>query len=251
MNLATTYMKSRLLITLLFIGTLFNCTTTQINNTVNTVGGVLANGGGLTTEEVGKGLKEALIQGVSKGTAQASQTDGYLKNNLLKILMPPEMVKVDQRLRSLGMNKLMDDFMLTMNRGAEDAAKEAKPIFVSAITSMTIQDAWNILKGDNDAATKYLKTATGTQLYTSFKPVIKNSLEKVNATKYYTEIISTYNKIPFIEKINPDLNDYVTNKAVDGLFVLVQQEETNIRENPAARASELLKKVFTPENMKK
>lgn len=236
---------------LLIASFFYGCTSSQISSTVKTVEGVLANGGGLTTEEVGKGLKEALIQGVSKGSAQASQTDGYLKNDLLKILMPPELAKVDQRLRSLGMNKLMDDFMVTINRGAEDAAKEAKPIFVSAITSMTIQDAWNILKGDKDAATKYLRTSTGGQLYTSFKPVIQNSLEKVNATKYYTEIISTYNKIPFIEKINPDLNDYVTNKAVDGLFVLVQQEETAIRENPAARATDLLKRVFTPENMKK
>ena len=246
-------MKLKLVIAVVSIGVLFyGCSTSQINSAVKTAGGILTEGSaGLTSEEVGKGLKEALIQGVSKGSAQASQTDGYLKNDLLKILMPPEMAKVDQKLRSLGMNKLMDDFMVTMNRGAEDAAKQAKPIFVSAITSMSIQDAWSILKGDKSAATNYLKSATGGQLYTSFKPVIKSSLEKVNATKYYTDIISTYNKIPFIEKINPDLNDYVTNKAVDGLFVLVQQEETNIRENPTARATDLLKKVFTPENMKK
>jgi hypothetical protein len=227
------------------------CTTAQINSTANTIEKVLAENSQVSTEEVGRGLKEALTQGVSKGSSQASQVDGYFKNSLLKILMPPEMQKVNTKLRSLGFNKLMDDFELSLNRGAEEAAKEAKPIFVNAITSMTIQDAWNILKGEHDAATVYLKRTTNSELYTSFKPVIQNSLQKVNATKYYTDIITTYNKIPLVEKVNPDLNDYVTNKAIDGLFILVKEEEANIRNNPSARATELLKKVFTQENMKK
>lgn len=234
--------------TILFMG----CTSTQINKTANDIGKILTEDNTkLSSEEVAKGLKEALTQGASKGSAQASQVDGYFKNAMLKILMPPEMQKVDQKLRSLGMNKLMDDFVLSLNRGAEEAAKQAKPIFVNAITSMTIQDAWNILKGDNDAATNYLKRTTGTNLYNAFKPVINSSLKKVNATKYYTDIITTYNKIPMVQKVNPDLDDYVTNRAIDGLFVLVKQEEANIRSNPGARATELLKKVFTPENMKK
>ena len=244
-------MKIQLIFILTLVTTLFlGCTSSQIASTMSTVGKVLTDDQ-VTRDEVGKGLKEALVQGVSKGSAQASQVDGYFKNSLLKVLMPPEMVKVDQKLRSMGMNKLMDDFILSMNRGAEDAAKEAKPIFVNAITSMTIQDAWNILKGDKDAATVYLKRTTSSQLYNAFKPVIQNSLQKVNATKYYTDIVTTYNKIPLVDKVNPDLNDYVTNKAIDGLFILVKQEEANIRENPVARTSDLLKRVFTPENMKK
>lgn len=228
---------------------LFGCTTTQVNQTRDGIGKVLEQNSQLSAEEVAKGLKEALIQGTSKGAVQASKTDGYFRNALLKILIPPEMQKVNQKLRSLGFNKLMDDFELSLNRGAEDAAKEAKPIFVNAIKSMTIQDAWNILKGEKDAATTYLKRTTNAQLYSSFKPVIQNSLQKVNATKYYTDIVSTYNKIPAVEKVNPDLNDYVTNKAIDGLFLLIKQEEANIRENPVARVTELLKKVFTEKNM--
>jgi hypothetical protein len=229
---------------------LVGCTAAQISQTTGSIGKVLSEDK-ISADEVAKGLKEALVQGTSKGTAQASQVDGYFKNSLLKILMPPEMAKVNQKLRSLGFNKLMDDFELSLNRGAEEAAKEAKPIFVSAITSMTIQDAWNILKGENDAATTYLRKTTGGQLYDSFKPVIQTSLQKVNATKYYTDIITRYNKIPLVEKVNPNLDDYVTNRAIDGLFLLVKDEEANIRNNPVARATELLKKVFTPENMKK
>jgi len=237
---------SILVLSLFFIG----CTTQQVNTAKSAAEELLTGSSGkLSTDEVAKGLKEALVQGATKGTSSASAVDGYFKNSLLKILMPPEMQKVDEKLRALGMNKLMDDFTLSLNRGAEDAAKEAKPIFVSAITAMTIQDAWAILKGDKGAATHYLKRTTTSQLYSSFKPVIQNSLAKVNATKYYTDVITTYNKIPLIEKVNPDLNDYVTNKANDGLFVLVSQEEANIRDNPSARATELLKKVFTKENM--
>jgi hypothetical protein len=226
------------------------CTSSQIQSTTDSIGKVLSQGTPVTTEEVAKGLKEALTQGVTKGSSQASQLDGYYKNSLLKILTPPEMVQVDEKLRSLGFNKLMDDFELSLNRGAEDAAKQAMPIFSNAITSMTIQDAWAILKGENNAATVYLKRTTNTQLYNSFKPVIQNSLQKVNATKYYTDIITRYNKIPLVKKVNPNLEDYVTNKAIDGLFVLVNQEELNIRTNFSARSTELLKRVFAPENMK-
>ena len=146
------------------------------------------------------------------------------------------------------MNKLVDDFILSLNRGAELAAKESKPIFVSAIKGMSIQDAWGILKGDKNAATVYLRNTTGEQLYSKFKPVISTSLEKVNATKYYSDVINTYNKIPLVEKVNPDLEDYATNKAIDGLFILVAEEELKIRENPVERTTELLKKVFAQQD---
>ena len=207
------------------------------------------NSGPLTTTEVGNGLKEALKQGITKGSTQASKVDGYFGNALLKILVPPEMQKVEQKLRSLGFNKLMDDFTLSLNRGAEEAAKTARPIFVDAITAMTIPDAWNILKGSDDAATMYLKNNTGQKLYTAFKPVIQNALQKVNATKYYKDVINTYNQIPFVTQVNPDLEDYVTNKAIDGLFLLIKKEEVNIRNNASARVNEILKKVFTEANM--
>jgi len=142
------------------------------------------------------------------------------------------------------MDKQVDQFIETLNRGAEEAAKQAAPIFVSAIKQMTINDAWNILKGDKDAATQYLQKTTTSQLETKFKPVIQKALDKVNATKYYGDLVNTYNKIPFVDKVNPDLNDYATTLAIDGLFKLVAQEEANIRSNPGARTTELLKKVF-------
>jgi enolase len=133
---------------------------------------------------------------------------------------------------------------MTLNRGAEDAAKEAKPIFISAIKSMTIQDAWAILKGEDNAATEYLRKTTSSQLKEKFKPVIQSSLNKVNATKYYGELVTRYNKIPLVEKVNPNLDDYATDKAIDGLFVMIAKEEKNIRQDPVARTTELLKKVF-------
>ena len=243
-------MKMMRALILSFIIILSSCTATQISKTSEAIGGVLGNTGTLSTGEVATGLKEALKQGVSKGSSQASQLNGYFSNALLKILLPPEMQKVDQTLRSMGFNKLMDDFVLSLNRAAEEAAKKAQPIFVSAITSMTITDAWNILKGQNDAATQYLKRTTGQKLYDAFNPVIDNALKQVNATKYYTDIANIYNKIPLVTPVNADLDDYVTTRAVDGLFVLIRQEEANIRQNPAARVSEILKKVFTTENMK-
>lgn len=230
--------------------TFFSCTDSQIAQTSDTLGKVLKQNQQVSTEEVVKGLKEALTQGISKGSTQASQIDGYFKNELLRIAIPPDMQKANQKLRALGFNKLMDDFELSLNRGAEEAAKQSQPIFVQAITSMTIQDAWNILKGQNDAATVYLRNTTNTQLYNAFQPIIQRSLQRVNATKYYVDIVTTYNKIPLMEPLNPHLDDYVTNRAIDGLFVLIKQEEANIRSNPSARATEILKKVFTTENMR-
>jgi hypothetical protein len=202
-------------------------------------------GESLTTEQVGEGLKEALTKGVSKGSDLVSQVDGYFKNAEIKIPFPPEAKRVEEKLRQMGLGSKVDEFILTLNRGAEDAAKEAKPIFVSAIKQMTIQDAWGILRGEQNAATQYLKRTTTAQLTEKFKPVIQNSLNKVNATKYYSDLVNTYNKIPMVQKANPNLDDYATEKAIDGLFVMVAKEEKNIRENPGARTSDLLKKVFS------
>jgi len=198
----------------------------------------------LSSEEIAQGLKEALTNGISKGSDQVSRLDGYFKNPEIKIPFPPEAKKAEEKLRQIGMGSEVDKFVLALNRAAEDAAKEAKPIFVAAIKSMTIQDAAGILKGKPDAATQYLKRTTSPALKEKFKPVVQNSLNKVNATKYYKDLINTYNKIPLVQKMNPDLDDYATDKAIEGLFVMIAKEEKNIRSNPVARTSELLKKVF-------
>jgi uncharacterized protein DUF4197 len=221
-----------------------SCTTTQLNTALKTATDVLDDRSELTTSEVAKGLKEALIKGAEYSTDIASKTDGYFKNPAIKIPFPPEIQKIETKLRQIGLNKLVDDFILSMNRGAEKAAAEATPIFVNAITNMTIEDAWAILKGDDDAATKYLQKTTGGQLKTKFKPIIRQSLESVNATKYYADITNTYNKIPLVTPLETDLSEYVNNLAIDGLFSLVAKEELAIRKNPIARTSELLKKVF-------
>lgn len=223
------------------------CTSAQINQTLGGIGDAMGEGS-LTTEQVVAGLKEALIKGISTGSAQAARVDGYFKNPKIKIPFPSDVQRVEDKLRQIGLGNEVDKFVMTLNRGAEDAAKEAKPIFITAIKSMTIQDAWGILKGEDDAATQYLIRTTSGQLKAKFKPVIKSSLEKVNATKYYGDIVNTYNKIPFTEKVNPDLDDYAADKAVEGLFYLVAQEEKKIRENPVARTTELLKKVFAAQD---
>lgn len=198
----------------------------------------------LGNEEVSKGLKEALTQGISKGADALSQVDGYFKNPLIKIPFPPDAQKMEKKLRDLGMGKEVDNFILTLNRGAEDAAKQAKPIFVDAIKKMSITDAITILKGQPDAATQYLKKTTLAQLKVQFTPVIKASLDKVEATKYYSNLAGEYDKIPFVKKVNPDLTAYTTDLAIQGLFVMIANEEKNIRANPVARTSDLLKKVF-------
>ena len=200
--------------------------------------------GGLSSSDIAAGLKEALRVGISKGADQASVTDGYFKNALLRIAVPPEAQKVVARLRQIGFGPQVDKFELSMNRAAEDAAKVAKPVFIKAITSMSIGDAVGILRGQNDAATQYLRRTSGQQLVTEFTPIIDSTLKKNNATRYYNDLVTTYNKLPLVQKVNPNLTEYATGKAVDGLFILVAQEEQKIRENPAARVSDLLKRVF-------
>lgn len=236
-------MKNVIIVSVLSI-LLLACTTAQINQTLNEVNKVMATDKPLTTAEVGEGLKEALVNGISKGSDRVSQLDGYFKNPEIKIPFPPEAKKVEDKLRQIGMDKQVDEFIVTLNRGAENAAKEAKPIFISAIKQMTIEDAWGILKGNENAATNYLQRTTSAALKEKFKPVIQASLDKVNATKYYSDLVNTYNKIPFVEKVNPDLNEYATNLAMRGLFLQIEKEEKNIRKDPLARTSDLLKRVF-------
>jgi hypothetical protein len=222
------------------------CTSSQINQTIGDVNKTLGGNSTkpLTTAEVADGLKEALIKGISTGSDLVSQVDGYFKNAEIKIPFPPEVKKVEDKLRQIGLGGEVDKFVMTLNRGAEDAAREAKPIFITAIRSMTIQDAWAILRGENDAATQYLKRTTSGLLKEKFKPVIQTSLNKVNATKYYRDIVNRYNQIPLVQKVNPNLDDYATDKAIEGLFIMIAKEEKNIRANPMARTTELLKRVF-------
>lgn len=202
----------------------------------------------LSTEEVGNGLKEALTRGISTGSALLAKEDGYYKS-LYKILLPAEAQKVTNTLSKVpGFNNVEEVIVKKLNRAAESAATEAKPIFVSAIRQMTINDAWNILKGEDNAATTYLRRVTESQLYSKFQPVIYNSLQEVNAVQYWGDAVNTYNKIPFVDKANPKLDDYVTNEALDGLFGMVAQEEKAIRENPAKRVTDLLKKVFAAQD---
>jgi len=221
-----------------------SCTTAQIQQGVDTVLGSASTSAPLTDAEVGNGLKEALQQGISKGAAQASQTDGYFKNPLIRILFPPEAQKVEQRLRQIGLGAECDKFILALNRGAENAAQEAKPIFVNAIRSLTFSDVWGILTGEKNAATNYLRRTTTQQLVSAFKPHLTTAIEKTNATRLYSQLVTRYNQIPLVQKVNPDLSDYATQKAVEGLFTLVEQEEQNIRANPIARTTELLRRVF-------
>jgi hypothetical protein len=220
------------------------CTAAQINQTLSDANKMIGGDKPLTTAEVGEGLKEALIKGISNGSDLASQVDGYFKNPIIKIPFPPDVKKVEDRLRQIGLGGEVDKFVMTLNRGAEDAAKEAKPIFIAAIKQMTINDAWAILKGEPDAATQYLKRTTSSELKNKFMPVIQNSLDKVSATKYYGDIVNKYNSIPLVQKVNPDLNDYATDMAIQGLFTMIANEEKNIRQDPVARTTELLKRVF-------
>jgi len=204
-----------------------------------------------STLEIGQGIKEALQIGVSAGADRLSVKDGFLGNLAVKILMPPEAQKVEKTLRSIGFNKLCDNVILSLNRAAEDAATEAKPIFISAIKQMTLTDATNILLGNKDAATAYFKRVTTAQLSQKFSPIVATSLNKVNATKYYSDLTNQYNRLPLVKPVNTDLTAYVTQKAIDGLFVEVAREELKIRENLNSRNSTLLQKVFGYADKKK
>jgi hypothetical protein len=205
----------------------------------------------LSQAEMGNGLKEALNNGITKQVSKLTATDGFFRNEAVKILLPEELQKVDTRLRQLGMTKLADDGLRILNRAAEDAVKEATPIFVDAVKQMTFTDAKNILLGNESSATTYLQTSTSTALYGKFNPVIKNSFAKVGADKIWTQIITKYNSIPLVKKVNPDLTDYTTNKAMEGVFKMIAVEEKDIRTNFSARTTDLLRKVFALQDKNK
>lgn len=195
--------------------------------------------------EIGDALKQALTQGTGKSSDKLSAVDGFFKDAEVKILFPPEAQKAEKTLRSLGLNKLCDNVILSLNRAAESAAKEAKPIFIDAIKQMTLQDVTNILLGSQDAATQYFKRTTTLQLSAKFKPVVQVNLDKAGATKFYAQAATQYNRVPLVmNKINPDISDYVTQKAIEGLFLEIAKEELNIRQNIGARSTPLMQKVF-------
>ncbi|MBP6385096.1 MAG: DUF4197 domain-containing protein [Pseudarcicella sp.] len=223
---------------------LLGCTAQQINSVLSQAGS-MSQSGGLSSMDIANGLKEALTVGIKNSSSQASALDGFLGNQAIKLLFPPEAVKVEQKLRSIGLGSQCDQFITALNRGAEKAASKAVPIFVDAITRMTFDDALSILKGDKNAATNFLKRTSSQALINAFSPIMQESINATGATKAYGDIAKTYNMIPFVTKVNPDLQQYATQKAMDGLFSLVEKEELKIRENPAARVSDLLRKVFS------
>ncbi len=210
-------------------------------------GDVLKTPGGekpLTNSEVIAGLKEALTVGTNNSARSASKVDGFWKNDLIKIPFPPEAQKVKEKVTDLGIESQVQKFEETMNRAAEEAAKGAADIFVGAVKEMTIADGFAILKGEENAATQYLRDKTTSKLKGKFRPVVESATEKVSLTKYWNPVITTYNKIPFVEKKNPDLNGYITDRAVEGLFKLIEIEEKKIRKDPIARVTDILKRVF-------
>ena len=204
-----------------------------------------------TLPDISAGLKEALNNGIAKQVSKLTAEDGFYKNDLVKILLPEELQKVDRTLRSLGMSNLADQGLVVLNRAAEDAVKEATPIFVDAVKNMNFNDAKSILMGNEKAATTYLETATSTALYDKFSPVIATSLNKVNADKIWTQMISKYNSVPLVKKVNPDLKDYVTKQTMKGVFTMIAIEEKEIRVNLKSRTSSLLQSVFAMQDKKK
>ena len=198
----------------------------------------------LSNADIGAGLREALDLGIEKQVSKLTQKDGFLGNQMVKILLPEELKKVDKGLRDIGLSSLADEGLKVLNRAAEDAVGEATPIFVNAVKGITFNDAKNILLGDDNAATSYLKNGTKSELYTKFNPVIKNSFNKVGADKVWSSIITKYNSIPFVNKVNPDLTDYTTQEALKGVYTMIAIEEKEIRNKVGSRSTNLLQKVF-------
>ena len=199
---------------------------------------------GLSEKDAATGIKEALIKGTGASVDLVSKLDGYFGNPEIKIPFPENARMIESKLRNIGLGSKVDEVILSINRAAEDAAKEAGPIFVTAIRNMSIQDAIQIVSGKNDAATQYLSRTTTPGLKAKFSPIVKASLDKVNATRLWEDAMKAYNQIPFVTKQNPDLTAYVTDKAISGLFIMIAKEELKIRQNPAARTTEILRKVF-------
>ena len=200
-------------------------------------------GTSLSTDEIVAGLKEALSLGAQQSASKLSSVDGFLKDAAVKVLLPEDVKKVESKLRLLGMGKIVDQAITSMNRAAEEASKTAAPIFVNAVKKMTITDALSILKGNDTSATSYLKRSTTNELTNTFRPIVEAALKKVNATKYYGDLAVVYNKVA-PKPVSTDLTEYVTDRAMSGMFYYIGVEEKKIRENPAARVTEILKKVF-------
>jgi hypothetical protein len=204
----------------------------------------LPQGGALGNAEIASGLRQALDFGIDKQVTKLTQTDGFFKNELVKILLPKELRKVDKALRDIGLSKLADEGLKVLNRAAEDAVKEATPIFIDAVKGITFADAKNILLGQDNAATQYLTSKTETALYAKFNPVIKNSFSKVGADDIWNNLINKYNNLPFTSDVNPDLTDYVTGEALQGVYTMIAVEEKEIRNKISSRTTDLLRKVF-------
>ncbi len=198
----------------------------------------------LSNADIASGLRQALDKGIEKQVSKLTQRDGFYKNDLVKILLPEELQKVDNALRKVGLSSLADEGLKALNRAAEDAVKEATPIFVNAVKDITFDDAKNILLGDDNAATAYLSSKTETALYNKFKPVISNSFGKVGADQIWTNLITKYNNLPLTNDVNPDLTDYVTGEALKGVYTMIAVEEKEIRNKVSSRTTDLLKKVF-------
>jgi len=215
-----------------------------LNKAKDKVTAATGKSGSLSTTDISKALKEALNKGVTEQVTKLTATDGFYKNEAVKILLPAELQKVDTKLRQVGLGSMADEGIKVLNRAAEDAVKEATPIFINAITSMTITDAKGILMGADNSATAYLEKTTTTPLYGKFSPVVKTSLSNVGADAVWEKIIKKYNGLPLVTKVNPDLTDYVTDKALEGVFKMITVEEKKIRTDLSSRTSDLLKKVF-------
>jgi len=220
---------------------IFTISCTELQQVVNTLPG---SGQEMSSGMIASGLREALDMGIQKQVSKLTEKDGFYRNEAVKILLPDELEKVDRTLRDIGLGSLADEGLKLLNRAAEDAVKEATPIFVDAVKGITFNDAKNILLGGDYAATSYLKGKTTSQLYDKFNPVISNSFSKVGAEQIWTDIITRYNSVPFVNKVNPDLTDYVTNQALEGVYKMIAVEEKKIRNDIGARSTDLLKQVF-------
>lgn len=221
-----------------------NTTTAGVANAAETLLGGGTTAPALTNDEVIKGLKEALSVGTNNSSGMAAKVDGYLKNPKIFIPWPQEAKDMRDKLVKLGMEKKVTEFETSLNRAAEEAAKKAAPVFLDAITNMSIGDGFAILNGSDSAATHYLREKTYASLYNQFMPVVKEAITKVKVTSYWNPLVTKYNKLPGVKKQNPDLNDYVCKKAINGLMTLILDEEAKIRKDPLARVTDLLKKVF-------
>ncbi len=239
-NIYKTMVMLRKVLALIMILNLTACAELQqvVNQLPQGSGSVLSNA------DIAAGLRQALDLGIEKQVSKLTQTDGFYKNDLVKILLPEELQKVDKTLRDVGLSSLADEGLKVLNRAAEDAVKEATPIFVDAVKNITFADAKNILLGNDDAATQYLTSKTQTALYAKFNPVIKKSFSKVGADQIWNNLINKYNTLPFTADVNPDLTDYVTNEALQGVYTMIAVEEKDIRTQFSSRTTDLLKKVF-------